>query len=225
MPVLNCLSCGKVFGTSFSEAKYCSRRCANTRRPYRDLRGQKFGLLTAVRLARRGNHGLNRKRAAWLCACDCGKNIEVITESLTSGNTKSCGCLRAKWAIGQGNAKHGQSRVIGGRASEYEIWNQMIQRCNNPRTKSWKNYGGRGISVCERWRTFENFLADMGRRLTPNLSIDRINNDGDYEPSNCRWATRAEQNRNQRKRQYSEGAIAKITRNLPHMRGLHDCPS
>jgi hypothetical protein len=99
-----------------------------------------------------------------------------------------------------GKLKHGHA-CRHPRSSEYNCWGSMIARCTNPNDPGWKNYGGRGIRVCERWRnSFENFLADMGLKPSPGLSIERVENDGNYEPGNCRWATRKEQRANQRPR-------------------------
>ncbi|HEY1814872.1 MAG TPA: hypothetical protein VGG74_21140 [Kofleriaceae bacterium] len=119
--------------------------------------------------------------------------------------TRSCGCLKrdadARWI--ESNTKHGDAPHDGERSPEYSAWAAAIQRCTNPENQSFKNYGARGISVCARWlgnRGFTNFLADMGRRPSSKHSIDRINNDGNYEPSNCRWATAKQQARNKRHR-------------------------
>jgi len=119
------------------------------------------------------------------------------------GKTRSCGCriIQVLTANGYAMRQHGESKSVGRAASpEYRTWDGMKERCRNPNHKAYANYGGRGISVCERWLDFESFLLDMGRRPSPTHSIDRINNDGNYEPGNCRWATRDEQNRNQRRR-------------------------
>lgn len=139
-----------------------------------------------------------RTRRAWLCKCDCGTEKIIVGESLTGGNTKSCGCRRIreiKKQVGK-SATHGHCRDFKV-SPEYRSWSSMIQRCTNPNQKRYDRYGGRGIIVCERWMTFENFLTDMGYRPSMKHSIDRYpNKDGNYEPANCRWATQSEQNRN-----------------------------
>lgn len=146
-----------------------------------DLMGQRFGKLVVI--AKMGKN--KRQRCLWKCRCDCGGTIILDTGSLTTGNTQSCGCLRP--------ARHGMSKT-----RIYITWCSMMSRCYNPRTSSYKNYGGRGIEVCERWHNFVNFYADMGDRPSPQHSLERIDNDGDYEPSNCKWATKEEQNNNTR---------------------------
>jgi len=152
----------------------------------RDLRGQRFGgwrVLTRVLRADRKIH--------WRCRCDCGQERDVNTENLTSGRSKSCGCVGRAARTGQGNHnyKHGRTDT-----PEYNVWYGMRQRCNYPKHSSYHLYGGRGIRVCRRWqRSFEAFFADMGPRPSSEHSIDRIENDGNYEPGNCRWALGEEQ--------------------------------
>lgn len=136
------------------------------------------------------------RRAHWLCRCDCGVEREFHHSNLKSGHTKSCGCrtIELKTAIW---LRHGHNRKRGPTPT-YRSWASMRQRCETKTAKSYADYGGAGIRVCERWKTFDNFLADMGKR-PPGTSIDRYpNNAGNYEPGNCRWATSKQQTRNRR---------------------------
>ena len=135
-------------------------------------------------------------RARWRCQCDCGKECLVVPKHLVTANTSSCGCLRERIRpLLKSRLKHGMSHL-----PEYTCWRNMIKRCCDAQGQQFPNYGGRGITVCSRWMEFENFYADMGSRPSGDYSLDRINNDGNYEPDNCRWATRIEQNRNQRQK-------------------------
>jgi hypothetical protein len=135
---------------------------------------------------------LDRK---WICICDCGNWTIVQIGNLFTGNTKSCGCLRKTWGM-VNNITHGHS--AGGKPSRtYRSWCEMIARCSSPHRKDWLNYGGRGITVCERWSDFANFLEDMGER-PDGKTLNRVDNNVGYEPGNCAWATWFEQNQNRR---------------------------
>lgn len=160
----------------------------------KDLTGLKSGRLVVLHYAY--SEG-KRSRAYWQCKCDCGNEKVVVADSLISGRTKSCGCLQKELAADR-LLKHGRNRT-GKRTREYEVWLHMISRCENENDKSFINYGGRGIKVCDSWRhSFENFLFDMGKRPSTKHSIDRIDVNGNYEPSNCRWVTKDVQARNTR---------------------------
>lgn len=155
-----------------------------------DLTGQKFGKLTVLRIAVRAQ----RKpytHTKFLCACDCGKETIVDGGYLRSGRTRSCGCLRAD-TMRHLFRTHGD-RVDKFYTSEYSAWSSMRGRCLNPNNQKYYRYGARGIQVCERWNSYENFLEDMGRKPSPQHSLDRINVHGNYEPSNCRWLGPKEQ--------------------------------
>ena len=156
-----------------------------------DLTGMVFGRLTVVCLR---NEGRIKKTRFWLCRCECGKETIVSKYNLLDGMTRSCGCWhRDDRAIR--SSTHGQSKT-----RTYHIWQGMHARCSNPSIQRWKDYGGRGITVCPEWNEFVNFLRDMGE-CPAGRSIDRFpNNDGNYEPGNCRWATASEQARNKRDR-------------------------
>jgi hypothetical protein len=159
--------------------------------PARDLAGQRFDRLTVIRdTGSRDDSG----RVIWLCSCDCGKQRNAVSRDLTAGRTTSCGCKKSERAK-EAAVKHGASGA--NTAPEYRSWQSMITRCTNPKYEHWDRYGGRGIQVCQRWRTsFAAFLADMGPRPA-GTSLDRHPNpDGNYEPGNCRWATRVQQRAN-----------------------------
>lgn len=152
-----------------------------------DLAGQVFGRLTTVNYAGVGPS----KQAMWLCACDCGNTVTVRGYDLIHDRTKSCGCLKRDVTILR-NTTHG-----GAGTPSYATWRDMMARCYNPSNISYTDYGRRGISVCNRWHDFNNFLEDMGDK-PEDLSIERVNNEEGYSPKNCIWATTAIQTRNRR---------------------------
>jgi len=158
--------------------------------------GKRFGRLIVIEDApsKRDRQGDIRRRS--ICKCDCGQVLETLNSSLRFGGTQSCGCLQKEMSMK--SAVHHGHATDSGQSTTYRSWTHMIERCTNVNSLCWKYYGGRGIKVCARWANFENFLADMGERPS-SKSLDRYpNKNGNYEPENCRWATRQEQSRNMR---------------------------
>ena len=161
----------------------------------RDLTGQTFGYLTVLGPGAVHTSPCGRASRKWRCLCVCGNVKEIQADHLirTKKPTKSCGCM-SRALDAAGHTKHGMTD-----SKLYSIWNQMRQRCANPKDKSWARYGGRGIRVCDRWQTsFQNFLDDMGPTWKPGLQIERLDNSAGYSPENCIWATRSQQGRNKR---------------------------
>ncbi len=151
-----------------------------------NLVGQRFGMLLVLSVL-----GVKEGRIVWLCRCDCGCGAVIYGKSLLTGNSSSCGCRQIKAVYRR--RTHGMSGT-----KIFALWFSMIQRCTNPNAQRYDCYGGRGITVCDRWKnSFENFYADMGDR-PPGRSLDRIDNDAGYSPENCRWATYLEQGQNSR---------------------------
>lgn len=158
-----------------------------THRLFIDMRGKQCGRLTVLSYAGRPKPN----RHMWLCKCTCGQKTVANGDALRKGTSQSCGCLRDEMS-GARRRTHGAANTL-----EYHTWVGMKDRCYNPNNRKYDRYGGRGITVCDWWLDdFENFLTDMGFRPGPGYSIDRKNNDGNYEPGNCRWATPIEQARN-----------------------------
>jgi len=189
-------------GKIYSESEIVLHEHPN-RPGFIDKTGEKIGRLTVV-----GYAGSSKERIAlWFCRCECGNFTRVHKRSLEIGNTKSCGCLHSE---GGSQATHGHTKN-GKMTPEYKTWSSMMDRVSNPKNSNYMYYGGRGISVCERWLKFDKFFADMGER-PDGMSIDRIDVNGNYEPSNCRWATIEEQNNNKRN-----------TRHVSHIGKTQNC--
>lgn len=156
-----------------------------------DLTGSKFNRLSVV------SRNYERRRVSWNCVCECGNHRVVASCDLKNGHTKSCGCL-SRENTSTRSKTHGATGT-----PTYITLFHMLERCRNPKVKDYKRYGGRGISVCQRWNSFECFLQDMGEK-PDGLTLDRIDVNGNYEPGNCRWATQEQQQNNRRNNAYVE---------------------
>ncbi len=171
-------------------------------KPRIDLTGQRFGKLLVLGFAEEQRGYASR----FLCLCDCGNKKVVMGQNIKSGSTASCGCRQIERGreLGRGQRKYSESQK-----SCLRSWKAMNSRCRNEKNVEYRNYGGRGIKICKRWNSFWKFYEDMGDR-PKGTSLDRINNNGNYEPNNCRWATPLEQSRNTRKIRFVEWEGSKV---------------
>ncbi len=175
--------------------RYCEMEFIPLHNAAKNISIKRYGRLVALGPVSVKKFASGANHVQWLCRCDCGNEKIISIAKFSTGNTKSCGCLQTEVRFGNKNGvRHGMHE-----SDEYEIWHGMLARCRNENHRHFSSYGGRGIIVCERWERFENFYADMGHRPSSLHSLDRWpNNNGNYELSNCRWATRSQQQRNMR---------------------------
>jgi hypothetical protein len=183
-----------------------------------NLAGKRVGRWNVLaQLPERRRYGRNRHAVTvlWLCRCDCGVERAVHASNLLGNKSRSCGCA-AREQTAKRSLKHGHARR-GHVSRVYRCWQHMLRRCSDPRDRDYRNYSGRGIVVCERWLVFANFLHDMGEP-PPGMSNDRIDPNGNYEPTNCQWATCAQQaaNRRPRRRRSSLADILKYKAAVTH---------
>jgi hypothetical protein len=169
----------------------------------RNLAAQIFGRLTVL-----GEAGRVNKTMTWLCQCSCGNQTVKTAGNLCSGRSTSCGCFARETSANTGRAVltiHGHTHHGEAKPPTYRSWQSMIQRCTNPKATSYPQYGGRGVTVCERWKVFENFLADMGER-PPGTTLSRFGDVGNYAPGNCAWHTPNQQRDEARKKRMAAAA-------------------
>ncbi len=200
-----CPVCKKQFNPRFANTIYCSRSCStianNPPGNFVDLTGQRFGRLVVISRVENRNHN-----SRWLCQCECCNTTIVQYGNLTKGSTSSCGCLQRE-ITGNLLRTHGMTK-----SKIYRVWCAIKDRCLNSNTTSYRHYGGRGITMCDRWaNSFEEFWQDMGSSYQHGLMIERIDNNGNYEPVNCRWATPIEQARNKRNNLIVDSPLGRMT--------------
>jgi len=177
---------------------------------YFDLTGKRFGKLVVEHRLQETKNGA----VVWSCICDCGNKSKVITTNLKNGTTNSCGCIR-KIKSSLIFKTHGLTN-----SKTYRVWSGMKTRCLNKKSTNYSSYGGRGITICERWNSFTNFLEDMGER-PEGMTLDRIDVNGNYEPSNCRWASKEQQAQNKRKlKMVNADSFLKFLKTQPYLTEL-----
>ena len=168
--------------------------------------GSKFANLTVVGLA----DPAKNRFARWVCKCDCGIEKTFYASNVKRGLSKSCGCMKAE-AIRKARTTHGHSRNSDSPPSPtYTTWSSMMTRCYNKNSNAYSYYGGRGITVCDTWKNFEGFLADMGTKPVKGMSIERLDTNGNYEPNNCVWANHTQQARNTRHTKLNAPLVERI---------------
>lgn len=186
----------------------------------KDMTGITCGRLLVINRANDMTNGRSGMVVAWNCRCVCGALVVVRGSCLRAGTTVSCGCAWTDWSYSDRKHGFGSKKT---RSKEYNAWAAMKQRCQYKGNKEFKNYGGRGIRICQAWRkSFAQFLADMGPKPSPQHSLERIDVNGDYEPGNCIWATTAQQSRNRRNNRWiTINGVSMILRDWAREKGIH----